>query len=115
MNNKDINPNYKGRFLKNIVADYNLDCLDFDEGTILVQELEDIKAYFQLDCAYTYYNEWADESKMFMRKNAPLKILPGSAIDGLGRILPDSKFCLAQHIRVPIDEELSWYEKQSLV
>lgn len=118
MNNENINPNYKGRFLKNIVADYNLDCLDFDEGTILVQELEDIKVYFQLDCAYTYYNEWADKSRMLMRKtkNDPLEILPGSAIDGMGMILPDSqKFCLAQHVRVPVDGELSWYEKQSLV
>lgn len=55
---------------------------------------------------------------MFFRgtKNDPLRILPGSAIDGVGLLLPDSlKFCLAQHLRVPIDEELSWYEKQSLV
>lgn len=51
-------------------------------------------------------------------KNDPLEILPGSAIDGMGMgmILPDSqKFCLAQHVRVPVDGELSWYEKQSLV
>lgn len=46
MNNENINPNYKGKFLKDIVASYNLDCLDFDEGTVLVQELGDIKGTF---------------------------------------------------------------------
>ena len=118
MSNEDINPNYKGRFLKNIVADYNLNSLELDEGTVLIQELDDIKVYFQLDCVYTYYNEWGDESKMFFRKtkNDPLKILPGSAIDAIGRFLPDSqKFCLAQHIRFPADDELEWYEKQNVI
>lgn len=118
MNNKDINPNYKGRFLKNIVAGYNLESLEFDEGTILVQQTDGLKVYFQLKTNYTYYNELADESRMFMRtsKNNPMEILPGSAIDDEGRFMPDSqKFCLAQHVRVPADDELEWYEKQGTV
>ena len=57
MNNENINPNYKGRFLRSIVADYNLDRLDFDEGTVLVQETYKVKVYFQLKFDYTYYNE----------------------------------------------------------
>lgn len=118
MNNENINPNYKGRFLRSIVADYNLDRLDFDEGTVLVQETYKVKVYFQLKFDYTYYNEWADKSRLFSRtsRNAPMEILLGSAIDGVRGFIPSAqKFCLAQHVRVPVDGELDWYEKQSIV
>lgn len=119
MNNEDINPNYKGRFLKNIVADYELEYLKFDEGTILIQEAAEIKVFFQLKYDYIYYNEWSDKSRMFLRrfgKNHPMEILPGSAIDSMGRLMPDSqKFCIAQHVRVPADGELEWYESLDVV
>lgn len=118
MNNEDINPNYKGRFLKNIVADYELETLKFDEGTILIQETAEIKVFFQLKADHIYYNVWSDKTRMFARragKNSPMEILPGSAIDSVGRLLPDSqKFCLAQHVRVPTDGELEWYENQNV-
>lgn len=119
MNNEDINPNYKGRFLKNIVADYELEYLKFDEGTILIQETDEIKVFFQLKSGYIYYNEWSDKSRMFIRrsgKNHPMEILPGSAIDSTGSLMPDSqKFCIAQHVRVPADGELEWYESLDVV
>lgn len=118
MNNEDINPNYKGRFLKNIVADYELKTLKFDEGTVLIQEAGTLEVYFQLRFDYTYYNEWADENRFFFRrsKNIPMEILMGSAIDSMGLPMSDSqKFCLAQHVRVPTDGELEWYEKQNMV
>lgn len=119
MNNENINPNYKGRFLKNIVADYGLEYLEFDEGTILIQEAAEIKVFFQLKSGYIYYNEWSDKNRMFLRrsgKNHPMEILPGSAIDSTGSLMPDSqKFCLAQHVRVPADGELEWYESLDVV
>ena len=119
MNNENMNPNYKGRFLKNIVADYELEHLKFDEGTILIQETDEIRVFFQLKSDYIYYNEWSDKSRMFARKsgkNLPMEILPGSIIDCTGRILPDSiKFCLAQHVRIPADGELKWYESQNVI
>lgn len=118
MNNENMNPYYKGRFLKNIVADYGLECLELDEGTILILEMDEIRVFFQLKSDYIYYNEWGDVNRMFLRrsKNLPMEILPGSIIDCTGRILPDSiKFCLAQHVRVPVDGELEWYESQNAV
>lgn len=118
MNNENINPNYRGMFLKNIVADYELEYLKFDEGTILIQETDGIKVFFQLKSDYIYYNEWSDKNRMFIRgsKNFPMEILPGSAIDSIGRLMPDSqKFCIAQHVRVPADGELEWYESWDVV
>ena len=120
MNNADMNPNYTGRFLKHIVADYGLDYLKFDEGTILIQEAAETKVFFQLKSNYIYYNEWNDEIRIFSRryysKNPPMEILPGSAIDSTGRPISDSqKFCLAQHVRVPADGELKWYESLDVV
>lgn len=120
MNNEDINPSYKGRFLKDIVADYELEHLKFDEGTILIQEAAGIKVFFQLKSDYIYYNEWSDEirifSRRYYRKNPPMEILPGSIIDSTRRLMPDSlKFCLAQHVRVPADDELKWYESLDVV
>ena len=117
MNNENINPNYKGRFLKNIVADYGLKYLEFDEGTILIQEAAEIKVFFQLKSDYTYYNEWSDESKMFMRrpKNLPMEILSGSTINSMGWLPDSQKFCIAQHVRVPTDSELEWYESLNTV
>lgn len=45
-----------------------------------------------------------------------MEILPGSAIDSTGSLMPDSqKFCLAQHVRVPADGELEWYESLDVV
>ena len=118
MNNEDINPNYKGRFLKNIVADYELKSLEIDEGTVLVQETEGLNVYFQLGSNYPYRNEWEDERRMFVRRttNDPMEMLPGSAVDSAGRFVPDSqKFCLAQCVRFPADGEVAWYEKQGCV
>lgn len=119
MNNENMNPYYKGRFLKNIVADYGLECLEFDEGTILIQEAAEIKVFFQLKSDYIYYNEWSYKNRMFLRssgKNQPMEILPGSAIDNMGKDISDfQKFCLAQHVRVPADGELEWYESQNMV
>ena len=118
MNNENINPNYKGKFLKNIVADYGMELLEFDESTILIQETSAIKVFFQLKSDYIYYNEWSDKIRMFIRRsrNHPMEILPGSAIDSTGSLMPDSqKFCLAQHVRVPADGELEWYESLDVV
>lgn len=118
MNNKNINPNYKGRFLKNIVADYNLGSLEFDKGTILVQQMDRLKMYFQLKTNHTYYNERTDKSRTLsvILKSNFMEILSGSAVDGEGRFVPDShKFCFAQYVRVPADDELEWYEKQDTV
>lgn len=118
MNNENMNPNYKGKFLKNIVADYGLEYLKFDEGTILIQEAAGIKVFFQLKSDYIYYNEWSDKDRMFIRrsKNHPMELLPGSIIDSTGRPMPDSqKFCIAQHVRVPADDELEWYESLNVV
>lgn len=114
MNNENVNPNYKGKFLKCIVADYDLRFIDFDGGTVLVQEAGDLKTYFQLKSDYRYFNEWRDEVKL--SKNTPMEILPGSVINMNGWKIPDSiRFCLAQHVRFPADDELEWYEKQSSV
>lgn len=115
MNNENMNPYYKGRFLKNIVSDYGLEYLEFDEGTILIQETDEIKVFFQLKSDYIYYNEWSN--KFLSRSmNHPMELLPGSAIDSTGSLIPDSqKFCLVQHVRVPMDGELEWYESQNLI
>lgn len=113
MNNENINPLYKGEPISHIVDDYGWETLKFDKGTVLIQET-DTKVYFQLRFDYVYYNE----SRPFLSrsKNGPMEILPGSAIDDLGSPMPDSqKFCLAQHVRVPTDGELEWYESLNVV
>lgn len=120
MNNENINPLYKGGFLINIVDDYGLETLKFDEGTVLIQDVGNIRVFFQLKYEYTYYNEWSDRNDRFLRshggRNKPMEILLGSAIDHNGLIIPDSqRFCLAQHVRVPTDGELEWYESLNVV
>lgn len=115
MNNEDINPNYKGRFLRNIMDDYALETLKFDEGTVLIQEaVGRTKVYFQLGFDYTYYNE--SRMSLTRSRNEFMEILLGSAVDSMGRPMPDfQKFCLAQHVKVPTDGELEWYESLNVV
>lgn len=118
MNNENINPNYKGRFLKNIVADYSLERLDFDEGTILIQDVGEVRVFFQLKSDYTYYNVWGGgpSLKYPSRKNKPMEIMSGSVIDSSGQTISDSwRFCLAEHVKVPADDELEWYERQNVI
>lgn len=113
MNNENINPNYKGRFLKHIVADYYMDYLEFDEGTVLIQDTGGLKVFFQLKGQYSYYNEW---SETLSSRNLPMEVLLGSVIVNGGWPMPATqKFCFAQHVRVPTDDELEWYEKQNVV
>lgn len=109
MNNADMNPAYKGRYIKDIVADSELVMLYIDAGTVLVQDIGGLKVYFQIKSGFRYFGD-----EIFLgRKNSPMPILLGSAIDGIGRLMPDSsEYVIAQHVRVPTDEELEWYEKQ---
>lgn len=112
MNNLDVKPAYKGRYLKDVISESEFVTLHIDAGTVLIQDVGGLHVYFQNKSDYRYL----DEETFLGKKNIPMSILTGSAVDGIGRLLPDStEYVIAQHVRFPTDEELEWYEKQNTI
>lgn len=111
MNDKNMNPLYRGRYIRNILADNKyIDRLLFEKGTVLIMDLEMdfIKVFFQLGSDYIY----ARDTGSFKMHYLP--VLPGSAIDGTGRH-HDADSLLPYSIRIPTLDELHWYEGQDTV
>lgn len=111
MTNESMDTDFLGKFLQTIVEDYVPE-LHIDAGTILIQDVDSLQVFFQVETDYVYRRS----GRFSFFKNGPMSILPGSAIDNYGKHLPDSsKFVIAQRVRIPSTYELEWYYKQNTV
>lgn len=111
MTNESMDTDFLGKFLQTIVEDYVPE-LHIDAGTILIQDIDTLQVFFQVETDYVYRRS----GRFDAFKNGPMSILPGSAIDNYGKHLPDtSKFVIAQRVRVPSPAEVEWYLQQNVV
>ena len=111
MTNENMDTDFLGKFLQTIVEDYVPE-LHIDAGTILIQDVDSLQVFFQLETDYVYRKCGRFDGF----KNGPMGILPGSAIDNYGKHLPDtSRFTISQRVRVPSRYEVEWYLQQNVV
>lgn len=109
MTNGNLDPDFEGKFLQDIVELYCPE-IPLDPGVVLVQDTEGLRIFFQLSTHYVYRRA----SKFAAFTNGPMTAIPGSLIYSDGRPL-DATFCLAQKVRFPHNHELEWYYTQDTV